>query len=395
MGLPALRRSLLALAGSGTVPRLDAAGWQTLNRLAAIHRLQPLLHAERGHDPAIPAEVRENWKTAHRLCAIQALAIRAALEECHALLERAGHQPIALKGAWLTRHAYPQAAMRPMRDVDIWVPAEQVMDAFQALRGAGYVELEPAEMTLADSVRLDKHLPALLSPRGVPVELHHRLWEPHGRLDHASPRADETAIRNRAVLDEGGIRMLAPRDTLAHLVVHAVYSHRFDCGPLLLSDIDFLCRAASIDWPQFWAEAEAGRWQAGARLAFELVRHWRPQARIELAGDPVPPELAGAACDLLLQDLGTRQSAQLAAATLKGGAARLLQRSRGRRSAKGEAPARRDMSHAGGALGWAFSRGWRSVSQLARLDVRRQSRQLAALSIWLDSLQSLAQGDLW
>ena len=384
MNLPALRRSLLALLGTGTVPRLDGKDWQALDRLAALHRLQPLLHSERGHDLSIPGAIRDSWRVAHRLSAIQALAIQAALVECHGLLEQEGYQPIALKGAWLARHAYSEPALRPMRDLDLWVPAESILDAYAALRAAGYAELEPPEMALADVIRLDKHMPPLLSPRGVAVELHHRLWEPHGRLDHASPTTNETAIRTRAIVDDDGIRAPHPQDMLAHLIVHAVYSHRLDCGPLLLSDIDFLLRTAPIDWPRFWAEAEAGRWQSGARLVLELVQQWRPGAPIGLTGDPAPTELLEAAPDLLLQELDTRQSAQLAAATLKGGPARLMQRALGRRTAAGEAEITRDMTHEGGALGWAMSRAWRSASQLARGDVRRQSRQLAALSKWLD-----------
>lgn len=382
MDLPALRRSLLALLGQGAADQLEPEQWQALDRLAALHRIGPLLHANRGNDAAVPAAVRDSWKTAHRHAAIQALAIRAELEDCSALLEQAGHQPIALKGAWLTRHAYPEPALRPMRDLDIWVPVEGVLSAFEVLLGRGYVLAKVPEMALEDVVRLDKHMPALLSPRGVVIELHHHLWEPAGRLDHVSPSADETAIRARAKVDPDGIRMPAPQDTLAHLIVHAVYSHRLDCGPLLLTDIDFLLRAAPIDWPAFWAEAKAGNWRSGARLVLELVQHWRPGAPIELAGDPAPPELVAMAPDLLLQELDTRQSAQLAA-TLKTGPGKLIQRLLGRRSAAGEAAVTRDMRHEGGALGWAASRAWRSASQLARGDVRRQSRQLAALSKWL------------
>lgn len=384
MDLPALRRRLLGLLGKGAAARLGLDEWQALDRLAALHRLQPLLHALRANDEAVPRAIREGWRAAHRLSAIQALATRAALEECCASLEQAGHHPIALKGAWLARHAYPAPALRPMRDLDIWVPVEGVLSAYGVLLGCGYVTAEEPEMTLEDTVRLEKHMPVLLSPRGVLIELHHHLWEPHGRLDHASPQADEAAIRARAQIDCDGIRMLAPEDTLAHLIVHAVYSHRLDCGPLLLTDIDFLLRTGPLDWPSFWAQAKAGNWHSGARLVLELVQRWRPGTPLELAGDPAPSELIEAAPDLLLQELGTRQSAQLAAATLKAGPAKLLQRLLGRRGATGEAEVTRDMSHEGGALGWAASRAWRSLSQLARADVRRQSRQLAALSTWLD-----------
>lgn len=156
--------------------------------------------------------------------------------------------------------------------------------------------------------------------------------------------------------------------------------------PLLLPDIDFLLRAAPIDWAAFWDRAQREGWRSGARLVLDLVANYRG-AQIDFSLDqaaPSPPEVLAAAPDLLLQDLTTRASAGVAATALAAGPRRLLQRLRGQRGAHGEAAVIRSMKHDGGLLGWAGSRAWRSVSQLARADVRRQSRQLAALSQWLN-----------
>ena len=390
MDLPALRRILLDMVGTRDLPGLAALGvrdWAKLQAMADQHRLNPLLYAQLGSSPALPPAIRAEWQDKHRVAALQAMLTRHELTECAQLLEATGLAPIALKGAWLARHAYPDPAQRPMRDIDLLVPRGGVLEGYAALLAADYTELEPPEMALAEVVRLDKHMPALLAPRGTVVELHHRLWEPDGRLDHASPAQNEAALRNRCVTDAEGIRYLAPQDTLAHLIVHAVYSHRLDCGPLLLPDIDFLVRAAPIDWAAFWPRAAAEGWRSGARLVLELVAHYRPGTAIDFGpdpGPPIPPELLEAAPDLLLQDLATRGSAGLAAAALKAGPGKLLQRLRGRRGAHGEAEVTRSMEHEGGLLGWAGSRAWRSLSQLARAEVRRQSRELAALSQWLD-----------
>ena len=390
MDLPALRRILLDMVGTRQVPDLAALGvrdWAALNAMASQHRLIPLLYAQLGASPALPPELRADWQAEHRVAALRAMLTRQELIDCANLLEAAGLAPIALKGAWLTRHAYPDPALRPMRDIDLLVPRDGVLAGYAALLAAGYTELEPPEMPLAQVVRLDKHMPPLLAPRGTVVELHHRLWEPDGRLDHASPAQNEAALRSRAVCDDDGLHYLAPHDTLAHLIVHAVYSHRLDCGPLLLPDIDFLVQAAPIDWAAFWTQASAEGWRSGARLVLDLVAQYRTGAAIDFgpdSGPPSPPELFEAAPDLLLQDLDTRGSAGLAAAALKAGPAKLLQRLRGRRGAHGEGEVTRSMEHEGGMLGWAGSRAWRSLTQLARADVRRQSRQLAALSQWLD-----------
>jgi hypothetical protein len=390
MEVPALRRILLGLVGTARVPdlgELSGDDWRELDRIAAMHRLQPLLHARHGANPALSGAIADGWRAAHRLAAITALSQQADLLRTAALLGAAGFAPVALKGAWLARHAYPEPAQRPMRDIDLLVRREEVLEAFAVLQEAGYSQLMPAEMALADILRLEKHLPPLRAPGGTSIELHHRLWEPDGRLEHASPAAGEASLVARAVPGANGLRYLAPADLLAHLIVHAVYSHRLDCGPLLIPDIAYLLRAAPIDWPRFWADAEAGRWRDGARLVLELVAGAWPEAAIDFApdqGEAPPAELIEAAPDMLLQELGTRASAQFAAATLKDGRRQLLKRTMGRRGAAGEQEVTRTMEHEGGRLGWMVSRSWRTLRDLAHGDARRQSRQLAALSIWLD-----------
>lgn len=390
MDRPALRRVLLTLFGTGPLPDLSAlneADWIELDRIAQDHRLQPLLHARHRGSRNIPAAVLARWQTAHRHAAMVALVQQADLAETSALLEQAGFAPIALKGAWLSVHAYPEAAQRPMRDIDLLVPADAVIPAYRMLIAAGYEAGDKVEMPLEDVVRLDKHMPPLRAPRGTWVELHHRLWERDGRLDHASPQADEAAMVARAVPGPEAIRYLAPQDLLGHLIVHAIYSHRLDCGPLVLTDIAMLLHATPIDWARFWGDATRQGWRDGARLLLELVRQYYPSTAIELADDPgvpTPAALLEAAPDLLLQELGTRASAGLAAAAIKDGPRKLKQRLTGLRSAAGEQPVARNMEHEGGFLGWAGSRAVRSLRDLSQADVRRQSRQLAALSKWLD-----------
>lgn len=387
MNRAALRRFLLDLVGTAGLPDLtlpDQNDWAALNRIAAQHRLQPILHAQHRDRAEIPARIRSDWQAAHRTSALHALVQQAELAEACALLESKGFAPVALKGAWLSRHAYSEAAQRPMRDLDLLVPKADVLDAFKVLLDAGYQQAEPGEMALADIVRLDKHMPPLIAPRGTRVELHHRLWELDGRLDHASPEQGATPA---TITDRDGIRFLAPQDQLAHLIIHAVYSHRLDCGPLVLSDIYLLIKKEKIDWKRFWTDALRQGWREGARLMLELVAYYRPNTPVDFAldsGAPVPTALLGAAPDLLLQDMDRRVSAGLAATALKGGRASLTARILARRSAAGKNPGIRNMDGVGGMLDWAGSRLLRSLRDLARRDVRQQSRHLAALSTWLD-----------
>ena len=385
----ALRRVLVALAGGTIDPALDALSpedWLALDSMAAEHRLQPLLHYRLAEDQRVPAELRKAWHQAYRQTAMIALVQQADLAAACQLLEARGMAPLALKGAWLARHAYPHPALRPMRDIDLLVAQEDVLPAFAALQEAGYVQPGAAEMTLEESVRLDKHLPPLLSPRGTVIELHHRLWEPDGRLDHASPKIDEMAVMARAV-QNGGIRHPAPADMLIHLIVHAVYSHRLDCGPLVLPDIAWLLARETIDWTAFWQQGAAAGWRDGARLVLDLVTRYCPEAQIEFtpqAGPAAPEALLAAAPDLFLHSLDRRTSARVAASTLKDGPARLRALVKGERKTRDGQGAVRNMDSEGGKLGWALSRTWRTLRDLSHGQVRAQSRQLAELSRWLD-----------
>ncbi|QEA16105.1 nucleotidyltransferase domain-containing protein [Novosphingobium ginsenosidimutans] len=383
-----LRRRLLDLVGTRRPAQFaDLSGddLAKLDRMAAQHRLQPLLHHQHRAHPDLPPVLAEAWSAAFRCQALLALSQRAELERTVTLLRAGGFAPLALKGAWLHRFAYPHPALRPLRDIDLLLDPASVIPAFAFLEAAGYQLIEVPELPLPELVRTDKHLPPLLSPGGTVVELHHHLWEPDGRLDHASPAAIDAEVRAGAVMDEDGLAYPAPIDMLAHLIAHAVYSHRLDCGPLLLADIDFLLRARPIDWARFWVRAGTEGWSSGARLVLSLVEHYRSAVRIEWHDHkPVPDALLNDAALLLLQDLDRRQSAGFLASLQRRGWQGLRDRVTGRRRVAAGPAVRREMASAGGFIGWAGSRWRRTAGDLVRRDTRKQARALARLSAWLD-----------
>lgn len=390
---PALRRLLLQLAGTACPPSpdalaaLDETDWQALDLLAAEHRMQPLLHAAHRDNPVVPEPIRAIWRAAHREAALDAVSARADLLETVGLLRAAGIEPLAMKGAWLSWHAYPAPALRPMRDVDLLVAPDQFLPAVDLLLAQGWPMAEEPEMSLADIVRHDKSPPPIIARRGTGIELHLRAWFPEGRLDYPSPAPDDVGMFARSRCEADGVRYPGAQDMLAHLVIHAVYSHRLDCGPLLLSDIDYLLRREVVDWSAFWERAEAQGWLGGARLVLELVRLWRdpPQLNLDDApGIPPPAALVESAPDLLLQDLSTRYTAGFAAAVLTGGPRAFLRRLTGRAAAAGDGPApARDMASEGGFAGWALSRLRRTLGEATSGEVRRQAADLARLSRWL------------
>jgi hypothetical protein len=381
---------LLDLVGTARMPdlsRLTGDEWRVLDGMAAQHRLQPLLHVQHRDNPAIDPVVAKAWAQVYRAQALIALQQQADIDRTIALLQAAGFAPVALKGAWLARHAYPHPALRPLRDCDLLLDPDVVIAAFSLLLEQGYRLGEPPELPLADLVRHDKHLPPVQAPGGTWIELHHRLWLPEGAMDHASPAQFDADVRAHAVIEGDGIAYPAPIDMAVHLIVHAVYGHRLDCGPLLLADLDYLLAARPIDWDTFWLRARTEGWLAGARLALGLVERYRPGAAVSFtaaAGGPIDQALLDRMEPLLVQDLTTRQSAAVLASLGRGGWSKLSDRMLGRRRLPSGPATYQNKAAAGGFLGWAWSRLKRTGSDLAQRSVQDQARRLAELSAWLD-----------
>ena len=311
-----IAETLLSLMGPA--PRAVADGdWPAITAMAAEHRLVPHLHARLGRgelDIVLPDALREEWAVAARASAMEALAHRAELKRLIPLLEGAGFAPVALKGAWLAWHAYPQAGERPVRDIDLLLPGGQAREAQGFLLGEGYTLL-PTEGDPHAQDATPKHEAPLLAPSGVLLELHRHAWDPPGVQAVPGPALADAAIAARAVREDG-IAYPVPADMFAHLVTHAAYSHRFDVGPLLLADIDYLLDARPLDWPAIWVRADEERWQRGAALVLALVERWRRPGVLAESGCPVAVEDSAveAASRLLTQPLGARQDAGIASA---------------------------------------------------------------------------------
>ena len=379
-------RLLLDLLGTAKATDSGQAKWDQLGAMARLHRLEPLLHFRHSENPAIPQSLRDQWRDAHRRAAMVALAQRADLEDCSALLAGQGFAPVALKGAFLAAHAYPEPALRPMRDLDLLVPQEQVLPAYRALMAAGYAPFEPPKIPLAEHARLEAHMPPLAMPRGSVLELHARISDLDGRLEYATPAGNEAGVIARAI-ELDGIRYPAPTDMLAHLVIHAVYGHRFDCGPLLLSDVHYLVARHPLDWTAFWTAARAGAWHDGARLVIELVRRYHGANAVpHHPAEPAPPPAAivDLARDLLVQDWERKLYPRLLATAMTGGFGYLVRRLTGRVAAQGEEAVTIDRARDGGRLRWAGRQAALMAQGLASPATRRQAWQLARFRRWIE-----------
>ena len=92
----------------------------------------------------------------------------------------------------------------------------------------------------------------------------------------------------------------APQDLAAHLIVHALYGHRLDCGPLVLADLHFFASGGTVDWMALRSEAERDGWARGLDLLLALVERSFGSLPAPLAYPPPPAVLDAAQAALLL-----------------------------------------------------------------------------------------------
>jgi hypothetical protein len=303
--------ALTRLAGGPplTSHELDAIseeGWALIAERAREHRLEPLLHFRWHAHRAVPLALRERWAAAHRQSAIAALAMRVELLTLVEDLASIGIGTLALKGAWLAWNAYPEPALRPLRDLDLLVAVDDALEARGRLLSAGWRE-EGAEGLAAEQwLERFKHLPPLVSSQGTVLELHVRLWDEDGRTPG---NVAGVFGRGQADTDHDALRFPDPVDMLMHLAVHAAF-HRFDAGPLMLIDFDRLTARIDFDWEAVWRRARAEGWDRALALSLASTRKWGSTGLTRVPLSPIQPprELLEAMPRLLCKPVAQREA---------------------------------------------------------------------------------------
>ena len=268
---------LAAEAGPGLLP------W-VADRVAAL-----------GIDATLPDEVRARLAGARRAAAMAALLRRRTLGTALDALGSAGIEAVVLKGAALAWQVYPDPALRPMQDMDLWLPASPVDPAADALRTAGFRFPGRTFAGRQGPTEEDPESDVVLEWPGTPmlVELHSRLASlarlPIERLEFVRWRLAETSL--------GGIKaqVLHPDDQLLHVALHLGLRHRFAGGLQGLLDLRLLVEHyRDWDWPALAADHQVSGvapWMYLAlRLAHDLVG--APVADDYFTSQPEPTALA-------------------------------------------------------------------------------------------------------
>jgi hypothetical protein len=158
----------------GVRQALDAgADLPRASQLALSQRVAPLLWRALHESDAVEANLNEDWavalsRDASRCKAHAFLVLPQVAERALAPLAAAGLTPLVFKGGALVAR-YPDAGLRPMDDVDLVLPPDQLDAGVSTLERVGWSVVPVRRGTHHEVILTHPALP------GLPVELHRAL----------------------------------------------------------------------------------------------------------------------------------------------------------------------------------------------------------------------------
>jgi len=224
------------------------------------YRLLPLLHANMvrlGCDDPIMGVLKGVRR--HAWCRVQERLLCAA--EVVAFLGARGIRTMVSKGIPLALVYYEDRSLRPMSDVDIYVPFSQSRLALELLKGAGWKVVDPRWQ---DPIVMEAHETGLRRDK-VDLDFHWHLL--HDVIERKALDADRRFWEAAAPMTVGSAQTLRPSatDLLLHVVIHGLQYNPM--SPIRwIADVTAIVRKDGdrIDW------AGALEFAARARLSLRL-----------------------------------------------------------------------------------------------------------------------------
>lgn len=258
------RRAALALCA-----RID--DWSWLARQAEQRFVLPLVyrHLRRLGPRNLPAERLEGMRRRCLAIVQHNLHLAAAQRQLvRELLEPLGIPHVFFKGHALAVRYYPEPATRFCRDIDLLVPSERTVDLLEAALQRGYSPHRPQQLaldrvSLAFAARVQPVI-TLLSPLGVPIEIHRQIDKTGTIYDSAE------LVANGDALAAGDTRMSVM--STAELFVYACLHHTRHRWSHLhwLVDLDAMQQHPDFDLAEVRACAERRHLTATLEASLEL-----------------------------------------------------------------------------------------------------------------------------
>ncbi len=279
------------LRAEGAPPAPDhhlLAEWRAVLPALDVHAITPLLYL-RLRDArllqALPPEFRDALYVTFQDNALRSLVFEHELESIIATFAREGIPLILLKGLATGRLVYGSPAERPIGDLDLLVPFDDMARARRTLRQAGYESIGWAGL---DRVARWQHafrseMPMLCTRPdryGLVTELHWSLLEIPYYIQ-CIPMADVWAAA-APVSGHPGVSVPDPATLLIHSAAHLALHHSRELRLIWLLDLDRLARWQAMDWAGVIAWTETWGLGRAVHTALSVSQRW--------LGTPVPPD---------------------------------------------------------------------------------------------------------
>jgi len=258
------------------------AGWlaDVARRLALAGLLWSRLTAEqRG---LLPSPIGQTLADVHLGLALRGEALRRLLERYVTRLDEAGIPVLLLKGAALIQTVYERPAERVMRDLDLLVPDEKLLQA-RAMVAEDATEIRPDRPGL-------RHLGTMLLPgEYTSIELHsaNRHVELWPQLHPGDPFERAERVR----IGETTAFRLDLADSFLHVACHGV-CHAFPDWLTMAADLSRLLSQpawGAVGWEEICRAARAKGRRRSVALAVACARLGRIPAELR---DVFPPGTA-------------------------------------------------------------------------------------------------------
>lgn len=256
--------------------------WSRFVRIADAEKASPVIW-RRFYTTAgiyVPEPLATHLRRMSQVSDFNMLFLQQRLLESLDVLGAAGIPTMLLKGAALAWTVYPSFEARPMGDLDLLVPMDQVERAQALLEQSGWAAAHnPA---LEDFYREHHHLEPLADRRGTmaTLEMHRLLFH----VGHPFRFPIEDVWARARTVERAGRSLLvpSPADHLLHVSLHFAWSHMMRAGSWrAFRDVYWIIKAG-FDWDEFLGLAEQTLATTSAYWTLRLAR--------TVAGVPVPEE---------------------------------------------------------------------------------------------------------
>lgn len=281
---------VICLSLSLRAGQVDWAGfavddWRRLAVRAEAQGVAPLLYQALRREGKLadgPAEAQQALSRAYYQTSGRNQLYLRELEQALAALEAEGVHALAIKGAALAYTLYTEPGLRPMSDLDVLLPGNEVEHAAAVIAALGY---QPAEMqTWQGMTRLVTYETSYMRQAAaaeVHLELHWGLIG--GEASRYRPDMDWFWGQTEAWQGTRTWRTLSPAAHFLYLAAHLLIKHGGG-GERLIWYYDVYQyleqHKAGLDWDLIAAKAGEFRWAAAVHAALRGVEQ-RFAARVE------------------------------------------------------------------------------------------------------------------